>query len=99
MSGSGDSTFLGSVYKMYDQAVARMDLAPGLADVMRGCQSVYQVRFPAKIKGKFAVFHGWRASHSEHKLPAKGGIRYAPNVDQNEVEALAALMTWKCAVV
>ncbi|MHC4932208.1 MAG: Glu/Leu/Phe/Val family dehydrogenase [Planctomycetota bacterium] len=99
MSGSGDSTFLGSVYKMYDEAVARMDLAPGLADVMRGCQSVYQVRFPAKIKGKFQVFHGWRASHSEHKLPAKGGIRYAPNVAQNEVEALAALMTWKCAVV
>jgi glutamate dehydrogenase (NAD(P)+) len=99
MSGNGDSTFLGSVYKMYDQAVARMDLPPGLPDVMRGCQSVYQVRFPVRIQGQFKVFRGWRASHSEHKLPAKGGIRYALNVDQEEVEALAALMTWKCAVV
>ncbi len=91
--------FLDSVNQMFDDAVALMDLGPGLADVIRHCRSVYYVRFPIKIRGKFEVFHGWRATHSEHRLPAKGGIRYAPNVDQQEVEALAALMTYKCALV
>jgi glutamate dehydrogenase (NAD(P)+) len=52
-----------------------------------------------KIAGKWQVFEGWRANHSEHLLPTKGGIRYAPEVDQEEVEALATLMTFKCAVV
>jgi len=90
---------LDSVNQMFDDAVAHMDLSPGLAEVIRHCRSVYYVRFPIKIRGKFEVFHGWRATHSEHRLPAKGGIRYAPNVDQQEVEALAALMTFKCALV
>jgi glutamate dehydrogenase (NAD(P)+) len=57
------------------------------------------MRFPVKIAGKWQVFEGWRANHSEHLLPTKGGIRYAPEVDQEEVEALATLMTFKCAVV
>jgi glutamate dehydrogenase (NAD(P)+) len=57
------------------------------------------VRFPVKLRGEFRVFQGWRATHSEHRLPAKGGIRYAPCVNQEEVEALATLMTFKCAVV
>ena len=93
------SSFLESVNRMINQAVERMDLPPGLAEEIRGCNSVYQVRFSVKIRNEYKVFHGWRATHSEHRLPAKGGIRYAPNINQDEVEALATLMTFKCAAV
>ena len=59
-----------------------------------------QVHFPVRLDdGRFHVFRGWRATHSSHLLPAKGGIRYATCVDQDEVEALAGLMTYKCALV
>jgi glutamate dehydrogenase (NAD(P)+) len=61
---------------------------------------VLQVRFPVKLdNGHYQVFTGWRAVHSDHRLPVKGGIRFAPWIDQDEVEALAALMTYKCAIV
>ncbi len=96
---SGEGSFLQSVERMIDDAIGRMDLAPGLADQLRVCRSVYQVRFPVKLRGEFHVFEGWRATHSEHRLPAKGGIRFAPDVNQDEVEALATLMTFKCALV
>ncbi len=99
MTVNSDQTFLGSVRRMLDQAIALIDLPPGLAEQIRGCNSVFQVRFPVKIRGEYRVFHGWRANHSEHKLPVKGGIRFAPEVNQEEVEALATLMTFKCAVV
>ena len=55
--------------------------------------------FVVKIKGKIEIFHGWRAVHSNHRLPVKGGLRFDLNVNQEEIEALAALMTFKCAVV
>jgi glutamate dehydrogenase (NAD(P)+) len=84
---------------MIGAAIERTDLPPGLGDVIRRCRSVYQVRFPVEIRGEWRVFYGWRANHSEHRLPVKGGIRYALEVDQEEVEALATLMTFKCAVV
>jgi glutamate dehydrogenase (NAD(P)+) len=84
---------------MIGAAIERTDLPPGLGDVIRRCRSVYQVRFPVEIRGEWRVFYGWRANHSEHRLPVKGGIRYALEVDQDEVEALATLMTFKCAVV
>jgi glutamate dehydrogenase (NAD(P)+) len=84
---------------MFDRAAATLTLAPGLADLIKRCLAVYQVRFPVQIRGQYRVFIGWRAVHSEHRLPTKGGIRYAPVVDQDEVEALAALMSYKCAVV
>ncbi len=96
---SGGSGFLESVEHMIDVALARMDLPPGLGDQLRVCRSVYKVRFPVKIRGEFRVFEGWRATHSEHRLPSKGGIRFAPHVDEAEVEALATLMTFKCAIV
>lgn len=92
-------SFLESVNAMYDRAVGTLNLPPGLVQKMKACQAVYQVRFPVAMRGGIRVFTGWRAVHSEHRLPAKGGIRYAPEVDQQEVEALAALMTWKCAIV
>ncbi|HKI74020.1 MAG TPA: Glu/Leu/Phe/Val dehydrogenase [Pseudomonadales bacterium] len=70
-----------------------------MAYYLKNSHNVYQVRFPVKIDGKVESFIGWRAVHSEHKLPTKGGIRYSPMVTQDEVEALAALMSYKCALV
>lgn len=77
-----------------------MDLPPGLEGHIKACNRVFQVQFPVKMdNGEYRVFTGWRAVHSEHRLPVKGGIRYAPVVNQDEVVALASLMTYKCAVV
>lgn len=92
-------SFRESVDRMVDCALGVMDLAPDVAAAIKACNAVLQVKFPVKIRGKVEVISGWRAVHSTHRLPAKGGIRYAPCVDQNEVEALAALMTYKCAIV
>lgn len=99
MAVQQEMTFLESVEQSFSRAAALLDLPPGLAQQIRECNVVYQLRFPVKIRGELRVFRGWRAVHSEHRLPAKGGIRYGPMVDQQEVEALAALMSYKCAVV
>ena len=93
------SEFLRSVNHMYDRAVATLDLPPGLVEQIRACNSMIRVRFAVKLRDEYRVFSGWRAVHSEHRLPVKGGIRYAPSVDEDEVEALAALMSYKCALV
>ena len=83
-----------------DRALRHLDLPPGLAEQIKACDSVLQLHFPVRLDdGVYHVFRGWRATHSSHLLPAKGGIRYATCVDQDEVEALAALMTYKCALV
>ncbi len=84
---------------MYDKAVAALDFPADLTRQVRDCNSVIQLRFPVRLDGEYRVFSGWRAVHSEHRLPVKGGIRYASVVDQSEVEALAALMSYKCALV
>jgi glutamate dehydrogenase (NAD(P)+) len=84
---------------MADRAMRILELDEGTARAIKACNSVLQVRFPVKIRGKMEVFTGWRAVHSTHRLPAKGGIRFASHVDQDEVEALAALMSYKCALV
>ena len=97
--GSTMRTFNESVNLMVDRAIKVLDLDPGTAQAIKSCNCVLQVRFPVKIRGKVEVFTGWRAVHSSHRLPAKGGIRFAPYADQDEVEALAALMSYKCAVV
>lgn len=94
-----EPSFRDSVNLMVDRAMAAMDLDPGIAIAVKSCNAVLQVQFPVKIRGKIEVFTGWRAVHSTHRLPSKGGIRYAPYADQDEVEALAALMTYKCAIV
>ncbi|MAE65602.1 MAG: glutamate dehydrogenase [Phycisphaeraceae bacterium] len=95
---AGDVSFLDGVNRMFDRAAAVLDLEPGLTEQIKLGKGVYQVRFPVRVNGGIRVFTGWRAVHSEHRLPTKGGIRFAPFVDQDEVEALAALMTFKCAV-
>ncbi len=92
-------SFRQSVDLMVDRAMAVLELDPGIAKAIKGCKAVLEVRFPVEIKGKLEVFSGWRAVHSIHRLPVKGGIRYAEAVDQDEVEALAALMSYKCAIV
>ncbi|MBL1274735.1 MAG: Glu/Leu/Phe/Val dehydrogenase [Ectothiorhodospiraceae bacterium] len=92
-------TFRESVDRMVDRALEVMDLQPDVAAAIKACNAVLQVKFPVKIRGKVEVITGWRAVHSTHRLPAKGGIRYAPVVNQDEIEALAALMTYKCAIV
>ncbi len=92
-------TFRQSVNRMVDRAMDVLDLDPGTSKAIKVCNSVLQVKFPVKIRGKVEVFSGWRAVHSTHRLPVKGGIRYAPHSNQDEVEALAALMTYKCALV
>ncbi|CAA0091950.1 Glutamate dehydrogenase [BD1-7 clade bacterium] len=94
-----DSTFLQSVNKMYERAASILELSPGLTEQIRECASVYEVSFPVRIRGEYRVFRGWRVNHSEHILPVKGGIRYAPTVNRHEVEALATLMTFKCSVI
>ncbi len=97
--GHDGLSFRQSVDHMVDHAISLMDLKDGMGDALKACHSVLQVSFPVEIDGKAEMFTGWRAVHSDHRLPSKGGIRYAPQVDQDEVEALAALMTYKCAIV
>ena len=91
--------FLKSVDTVFDEAAKILNLPYGLANKIKLANSTYTVRFGVRLKGKIFTFTGYRSVHSEHMEPVKGGIRYAPNADQNEVEALAALMTYKCALM
>lgn len=99
MAAVCEVSFREGVNLMFDRAARTLDLPPGLGNQIKVSNSVYKVRFPVSFRDGVQVFTGWRAVHSEHRLPVKGGIRYAPNVHQEEVEALAALMTYKCAIV
>lgn len=94
-----EATFKESVDLMFDRAAATLDLPLGLSEQIKANNNVYQVRFFVKFRDRYRIFTGWRATHSEHRLPVKGGIRFAPTVDQEDVEALAALMSYKCAIV
>ncbi|WP_167648854.1 Glu/Leu/Phe/Val family dehydrogenase [Mameliella alba] len=96
---ANEPTFRQSVDLMFNRAVALMDLPPGLEEKIRVCNATYTVRFGVRLRGKIQTFTGYRSVHSEHMEPVKGGIRFAPEVNQDEVEALAALMTYKCALV
>jgi len=92
--------FFDEVNKTFDEATTFTDYPTGLLDQIRCCNSVYRIDFPLRRKdGTIEVIHAWRAEHSHHKLPVKGGIRYSPEVYEEEVMALAALMTYKCAIV
>ncbi len=93
-------SFFQEVNQMFDRAAALTDHDPGLLRQIRACNSVYRIEFPLRRDdGSVEVIRGYRAEHSQHKMPTKGGIRYALNVDEDEVMALAALMTYKCAIV
>ncbi|GMG84722.1 Glu/Leu/Phe/Val dehydrogenase [Paralimibaculum aggregatum] len=97
--GTNEPSFRDSVDIMFNQAAERMDLPRGLAQKIRVCNSTYTVRFGVRLRGEIHTFTGYRSVHSEHMEPVKGGIRYALAVHQDEVEALAALMTYKCSLV
>ncbi|CRL09673.1 Glu/Leu/Phe/Val family dehydrogenase [Phaeobacter italicus] len=99
MSSATEPSFRQSVDLMFNRAVALMDLPPGLEEKIRVCNATYTVRFGVRLRGGIQTFTGYRSVHSEHMEPVKGGIRYAMGVNQDEVEALAALMTYKCALV
>ena len=99
IQANNEPSFRKSVDLMVDKAITAMKLDAGTAQAIKTCNAVLQVKFPVKIRGKIEVFTGWRATHSTHRLPSKGGIRFAPYANQDEVEALAALMTYKCAIV
>lgn len=91
--------FLGSINHYMSDAMTYLDLPEGLSERILQCNSTYTVKFGVRLRGKLFSFQGWRSVHSEHISPVKGGIRYAMNVDAEEVEALAALMSMKCALV
>ena len=99
MATAKEPSFRESVDLMFNRAAALMDLEPGLEEKIRVCNATYTVRFGVRLRGQIQTFTGYRSVHSEHMEPVKGGIRYAMGVNQDEVEALAALMTYKCALV
>lgn len=98
MSPTGLS-FTANVDRQFLRAANLLDLPLGLAQQIRTCNATYAVRFPVRLRDRIHVFTGYRSVHSDHVSPVKGGIRYSLAVNQDEVEALAALMSYKCAVV
>jgi glutamate dehydrogenase (NAD(P)+) len=94
------ASFLDQVNLAFDRAAAFTRHDSALLANIRACKNVFYTSFPLRRdNGTIEVMHAWRAEHSHHKLPCKGGIRFAPDVDAEEVQALAALMTYKCALV
>jgi glutamate dehydrogenase (NAD(P)+) len=93
-------SFFDQVIQNVEKAAALTDHRSDIIDQIKQINSVIHLTFPVKRDdGSIEVIHAWRAEHSQHKLPTKGGIRYADGVNEDEVMALAALMTYKCAIV
>ena len=99
MSSEKPYSFFQSVERSFDKAAIFTEWDPGILEQIKVCNSVYQMRFPVKINDKIEVIEAYRVQHSHHKTPCKGGIRFSMAVNQDEVMALAALMTYKCAIV
>jgi glutamate dehydrogenase (NAD(P)+) len=98
-AGGEDLNLWNIVGRMFDKAAANLNIPDGLLQQIKACNAVYYVQFPVKIGDRYEMFQGWRAEHSQHRKPTKGGLRYSTAVEQDEVMALAALMTYKCAIV
>jgi glutamate dehydrogenase (NAD(P)+) len=99
MSQGNGYSFFESVEKNFEKAAAHTNLPKGLLEQIKACNAVYQMKFPVKVGNEYQVIEAYRVQHSHHRLPTKGGIRYDMGVNQDEVMALAALMTYKCAIV
>ena len=100
MSSSVPYSFFQAVERSFDKAAIFTDWDPGILQQIKQCNSVYQMRFPIKREsGEIITIEAYRVQHSHHKTPCKGGIRFSLAVNQDEVMALAALMTYKCAIV
>src|ERR1051325_6140229 len=97
MDTQSQSSFFDNVSIYFDQAASFTEYPEGLLDQIKVCNSVYSFNFPVRTRSGYEVISGWRAQHSHHKLPVKGGIRYSEDANEDEVKALAALMTYKCA--
>ena len=95
----GEMSFYQGVEHYFDKAAAHTSYHKGLLDQIKACNSILQVRFPVRVDDGYQVIEAYRVQHSHHKQPCKGGIRYSEEVNQDEVMALAALMTYKCAIV
>lgn len=95
-----EPSFLDQVNISFEKAASHTKHPKGLLQQIKICNSVYNMKFPVRLDdGSIEVVEAWRAEHSQHKMPVKGGIRFAANVNADEVMALAALMSYKCAIV
>jgi glutamate dehydrogenase (NAD(P)+) len=92
-------SFFGAVEKSFEKAAQFTNWDPGILEQIKQCNAVYRMHFPVKVGDKIEVIKAYRVQHSHHKLPCKGGIRFSMSVNLDEVMALAALMTYKCAIV
>lgn len=100
MSSEQPYSFFASVEKSFDKASKFTKWENGLLEQIKACNSIYSMRFPVKMDdGSIEVIEAYRVQHSQHKSPCKGGIRFSEEVNQDEVMALASLMTYKCAIV
>ncbi|AWU44150.1 Glu/Leu/Phe/Val family dehydrogenase [Blattabacterium punctulatus] len=93
------NSFFSCIEKNFDKAARFISIEKGLLEQIKYCNAVYRMHFPVKIGKKIKVIEAYRVQHSHHKLPCKGGIRYSIKVNQDEIMTLAALMTYKCAIV
>src|SRR5690606_33809219 len=99
MTNTANNSFFESVQRNFDKAAQFTRFDQGILAQIKACNSILRVKFPVKIGDSIEVIEAYRVQHSHHKLPCKGGIRFSMEVDQEEVMALAALMTYKCAIV
>jgi len=88
-----------TVSRQFEKAAAALKFPEYLLRQIKTCNNIYEFHFPVRVGKRLQMFTGWRAEHSHHRKPLKGGIRYNENVSADEVKALAALMTYKCALV
>ena len=93
------ASFYQSVGRNFDKAASLTDHPKGLLEQIKVPNAIYQMNFPVRIGNGFKVVEAYRVQHSHHRLPTKGGIRFSHLVNQDEVTALASLMTYKCALV
>ncbi|PRD53815.1 Glu/Leu/Phe/Val family dehydrogenase [Sphingobacterium gobiense] len=99
ITNTANNSFFESVQRNFDKAAQFTRFDQGIIAQIKACNSILRVKFPVKIGDSIEVIEAYRVQHSHHKLPCKGGIRFSMEVDQEEVMALAALMTYKCAIV